>query len=55
MRYALGCSFNTNNLFFNFPYKKLKLNCKDCLKIIGDAHRSILVKKIFRTSMKIVI
>lgn len=55
MRYALGCSFNTNDLFFNFPYKKLKLNCKDCLKIIGDAHRSILVKRIFRTSMKIVI
>lgn len=54
-RYALGCSFNISDLFFNFPYKKLKLNCRDCLEITGDAHRSLLVKKIFRTSMKIVI
>ena len=54
-RYALGCAFNINDLFFNFPYKKLKLNCRDCLEITGDAHRSLLVKKIFRTSMKIVI
>lgn len=55
MRYALGCSFNISDLFFNFPYKKLKLTCKDCLKIIGDAHRSILVKRIFRASMRIII
>lgn len=55
MNYALGCSFNISDLFFNFPYKKLKLNCRDCLEITGDAHRSLLVKKIFRTSMKIVI
>ena len=54
-RYALGCAFNINDLFFNFPYKKLKLNCRDCLEITGDAHRSLLVKKIFRASMKIVI
>ena len=55
MNYALGCSFNISDLFFNFPYKKLKLNCRDCLEITGDAHRSLLVKKIFRASMKIVI
>ena len=54
-RYALGCAFNISDLFFNFPYKKLKLNCRDCLQITGDAHRSLLVKKIFRASMKIVI
>ena len=54
-RDALGCSFNISDLFFNFPYKKLKLNCRDCLEITGDAHRSLLVKKIFRASMKIVI
>ena len=55
MNYALGCSFNISDLFFNFPYKKLKLNCRDCLEITGDAHRSLLVKKVFRASMKIVI
>ena len=54
-RYALGCSFNISDLFFNFPYKKLKLNCRGCLEITGDAHRSLLVKKIFLASMKIVI
>ena len=54
-RYALGCAFNISDLFFNFPYKKLKLNCRDCLEITGDAHRSLLVKKIFRASVKVVI
>lgn len=54
-RYALGCAFNINDLFFNFPYKKLKLNCRDCLRITGDAHRSLLAKKIFRASVKVVI
>lgn len=54
-RYALGCAFNTDDLFYNFSYKNLKLNCKQCFDIIGDNHRSILAKQIFKYSLKLVI
>lgn len=54
-RYALGCAFSMNNLFDNFPYKKLTITCKQCKTITGDNHRDTLVKKIFRESVKLVI
>ena len=54
-RYALGCAFSMNNLFDNFPYKKLTITCKQCKAITGDNHRDILVKRIFRESVKLVI
>lgn len=54
-KYALGCAFSMDNLFDNFPYKKLDLTCKQCKAIIGDNHRDILVKRIFRESVKLVI
>ena len=55
MNYAVGCGFTTQELFENFPYKKLKLNCKQCEEIINDRHRDILVRRIFRTSIKIIL
>lgn len=55
LRYALGCAFNTDDLLYNFSYKNLKLNCKQCYNIIRDNHRSILAKQIFRYSLKLVI
>ena len=54
-RYALGCAFSLKNLFDNFPYKQLKINCKQCKAIIGDNHRDKLVKKIFKENLKLVI
>lgn len=32
MNYSIGCAFNTDEMFMNFPYKKLKLTCEDCKK-----------------------
>lgn len=55
MNYALGCAFSQDELFENFPYKKLKISCKECEKIIGDSHRDKLVKRIFRECIKLVI
>lgn len=55
MNYALGCAFSQNELFENFPYKKLKINCKQCEEITGDPHRDKLVKRIFRESVKLVL
>ena len=55
MNYALGCAFSQDELFENFPYKKLKISCKECKKITGDLHRDTLVKRIFRESIKLVL
>lgn len=53
--YSTGCAFNLDEMFMNFPYKKLKLTCEDCKKINGNPHRDILIKQIFRESFKLVI
>jgi hypothetical protein len=55
MNYATGHCFNVDDMFYNFDYSKLKMNCKDCEKINNDPHRDILVKKIFRAGMKYVL
>lgn len=49
--WSTGCAFSMDELFENFPYKKLKLTCKDCKKIINDEHRNILAKRIFQASV----
>lgn len=54
-RYALGCAFSTDNLFDNFPYKKLNVTCKECQAITGNNHRDILVKRIFKECLKLVV
>ena len=53
--YSTGCAFNMDEMFMNFPYKKLKLSCDDCFKINGDLHRDKLVKKVFRECVKMVL
>lgn len=55
VRYSLGCAFTTTNLFDNFPYSKLQISCEQCKEAIGDNHRQILAKKIFKASLKLVI
>lgn len=55
MNYAVGCAFNLDEMFMNFPYSKLKFTCAKAKEINGDAHRKILVKKVFRECLKMVI
>lgn len=55
MNLALGHAFNLKNLFENFPYKKLKTNCKKCQEIIGKPHRQILVLRVFMESLRIIL
>lgn len=55
MNYSVGCAFNTDELFMNFPFKKLKLTCEDCRKINGGLHRDVLVKQVFRECFKLVL
>lgn len=52
MNYATGCAFNMDEMFMNFPYKKLTMNCKNAKEMTGDAHRDKIVKRIFRTCLK---
>lgn len=52
---ATGCAFNMEEMFMNFPYKKLIMNCDTCEKITGDKHRKLLVKRIFRECVKLVL
>lgn len=55
MNYALGCAFTLGEMLINFPYKKLQITCKDCKAITGDNHRDLLVKRVFKESIKLVI
>lgn len=55
MNYSLGCAFSVKDLFMNFPYKRLQINCKQCKAITGDNHRDILVKRVFKESLKLII
>ena len=55
MNYSVGCAFNTDELFMNFPFKKLSLTCEDCQRINGDSHRDVLVKQVFRECLKLVL
>lgn len=54
-RYSLGCAFSLDDLFDNFPYKKLDITCKECKIITGDNHRDTIVKRIFMESVRLVI
>lgn len=55
MNYATGCAFSQDDMFENFPYKKLKISCRECTEINGNPHRDKLVKKIFRECVKLVL
>lgn len=55
IHYILGCGFTINNLFENFPYKKLKITCNECDIISNSRHRDVLVKRIFRECYNLVL
>ena len=55
MNFALGCAFTAEDLFDNFVYKKLSINCAQCEKVIGNRHRNFLVARVFRECYKLVI
>jgi hypothetical protein len=39
VKYATGCAFSLDDMFMNFPYKKLKTDCALCKKVINNNHR----------------
>lgn len=55
MNYAVGHSFMANDLFMNFPVKKMKMTKEQCTKIYSDGNKRDLAKSIFITSLEMVI
>lgn len=53
--YSIGCAFNMDEMFINFPYKRLKITCNECYNINGHYHKQVLVKQVFRECFKLVI
>ena len=45
---ATGAAFNVDEMFMNFPYKKLSITCEKCKEITGNPHRDLLVKQVFK-------
>lgn len=52
---AVGCAFNLDEMFMNFPYNKLEITCNECQRINKSYHRDRLVKKVFRECMKLIL
>lgn len=55
MNYATGYAFNIDEIFENFPYKKLLVTCDDCNIVNGDYHKDKLVKRVFKDALKLII
>ena len=54
-KYSLGCAFTVSNMFDNFPYSELKINCKQCKEAIGDNHKQVLVQHVFKACFTLVV
>lgn len=52
---ATGAAFNVDEMFMNFPYKKLSITCEKCKEITGNPHRDLLIKQVFRECVKVIL
>ncbi len=55
MNYATGYALNTNELFLNFPNKKLKMTAKECEEMIGNRHKEFIAKQVFKACVAMVL
>ena len=55
MNYATGYALNTNQIFNNFDTSKLKLTAKECEKLIGNRHKEVVAKQIFKACVGLVL
>ena len=55
MNYALGYAFNIHDMFANFDTSKLDLETKKCEELIGNRHKEVIAKKVFKYAVKLVI
>lgn len=55
MNYATGYAMNIDELFISFPTKKMKLSTKACEELIGNRHKELIAKKIFKSALNMVL
>jgi len=55
MNFALGCAFNVNDLFINFPIKKIKTHFIKINKIFGQPNKRIMAARIFKASVALIL
>lgn len=55
MNCALGYAFNIHDMFANFDTSKLDLETKKCEELIGNRHKEVIAKKVFKYAVKLVI
>lgn len=52
---ALGYTFNSKDLFQNFPINKLKLSKQECIKLYSDGNKRDFAASIFTRSVEMVV
>lgn len=55
MNYATGYAINIDELFLSFPTQKMKLTAKACEELIGNRHKEVIAKKIFKSAISLVL
>lgn len=55
MNYAIGHAFTANDLFTNFPTRKLKMTQEQCSEIYSDGSKKSLAEQIFIKSLEMVV
>lgn len=55
MNYATGYAMNINDLFLSFPTKKMEISTTECQALLGNRHKEVLAKKIFKCALGMVI
>lgn len=55
MNYATGYAMNIDELFLSFPTSKMTLTAKACEELIGNRHKEVIAKKIFKSAIDMVL
>lgn len=55
MNYATGYAMNIDELFLSFPTSKMTISTKSCEELIGNRHKELIAKKIFKSAISMVL
>ena len=55
MNYATGYAMNIDELFLSFPTSKMTITTKACEELIGNRHKEVIAKKIFKSAINMVL
>jgi hypothetical protein len=55
MNYATGYALTAKDLFMGFSGRRMKMTAKECEAILGNRHKDIIAKRVFREAVRMVI